>query len=82
MGVDHNARVGGTIQIVFSSLSNMKVCCVFSLESPHRRDSNEDTQHNIISIKKNKMHPKKFQIQFNVCSYGIIFVRDFRTSSK
>ena len=54
MGVEHNARVGDIIQIVFSSLSNMKVCCVFSLESPHRRDSNEDTQHNIISIKKKK----------------------------
>ena len=30
----------------------MKVCCVFSLESPHRGDPNEDTQHTIINIKK------------------------------
>ena len=29
----------------------MKVCCVFSLESPHRGDSNEYTQHFIINIK-------------------------------
>ena len=36
----------------FSSLSNMKVCCVFSLESPHRGDSNEYTQHAIINIKR------------------------------
>ena len=27
----------------------MKVCCVFSLESPHRGDSNEYTQHTIFS---------------------------------
>ena len=31
---------------------NMKACCVFSLESPHRGDSNEYTQHAIINIKK------------------------------
>ena len=33
---------------------NMKVCCVFSLESPHRGDSNEYTQHAIINTKKKK----------------------------
>ena len=31
----------------------MKVCCLFSLESPHRGDSNEYTQHTIFKIKKN-----------------------------
>ena len=30
----------------------MKVCCVFSLESPHRGDSNEYTQYTIFNIKK------------------------------
>ena len=30
----------------------MKACCVFSLESHHRGDSNEYTQHAIISIKR------------------------------
>ena len=30
----------------------MKVCCVFSIESPHRGDSNEHTQHTIINIKR------------------------------
>ena len=45
---------------------NMKVCCVFSLESPHRGDSNEYTQYTIFNIKKEN-HPKISQI----CSYGI-----------
>ena len=47
----------------------MKVCCVFSFESPHRGDSNEYTQHAIINIKKKITlnHPK----YNNVCSYGI-----------
>ena len=31
---------------------NMKVYCLFSLESPHRSDSNEYTQHTIFNIKK------------------------------
>ena len=30
----------------------MKVCCVFSLESPRRGDSNEVTQHTIFNIMK------------------------------
>ena len=30
----------------------MKVCCVVSLESPHRGDSNENTQYTISNIKK------------------------------
>ena len=29
------------------SVSNMKVCRVFSLESPHRGDSNEYKQHSL-----------------------------------
>ena len=30
----------------------MQICCVFSLESPHRGDSNEHTQDIIFNIKK------------------------------
>ena len=30
----------------------MKVCCVISLESPHRGDSNEYTQYTIFSTKE------------------------------
>ena len=33
----------------------MKVCCVFSLESPHRGDSNEYTQYTVFNIKKKKI---------------------------
>ena len=31
---------------------NMKVCCVFSLESPHGGDSNDYTQYTIFNIKR------------------------------
>ena len=37
---------------IFSIFINMKVCRVFSLESPHRGDSTEYTQHTIFNIKK------------------------------
>ena len=32
----------------------MKVCCMFSLESPHWGDSNEYTQYTIFNMKKKK----------------------------
>ena len=48
MSVNHSAMSGGMIRIHF----NMKVCCVFSLESPHRGDTNEYTQYAIVNIKK------------------------------
>ena len=41
MSVNHRARSGGVIGIAFQIFFNMKVCCVFSLELPHRGDSNE-----------------------------------------
>ena len=37
---------------ILSDFFNMKVCCVFSLELPHRGDSNEHTQYAIINIKR------------------------------
>ena len=47
----------------------MEVCCMFSLESPHRGDSNEYTQHAIINTKK------KITLNYptyeNVCTHGI-----------
>ena len=49
----------------FSIFFNMKVSCVFSLESPHRGDSNEYTQYTIFIIKKE--NPPKFS---QICSYG------------
>ena len=37
---------------IFLSFFNMKVYCAFSLESPHRGDSNEYTQYTVFNIKK------------------------------
>ena len=51
---------------IFSIFFNMKVKCVFSLESPHRGDSNECKQYTISQYKKEN-YPKLSQI----CSYGI-----------
>ena len=55
---------------------DMKVCCVFSLESPHQGDSNENTQYTIFNInKKNTLnYPKSAAKGF--------FPRDSGTSSK
>ena len=46
----------------FSILFNMKVCCLFSLESPHRGDSNEYTQYTIFNTIHN---PKSRAIGFS-----------------
>ena len=47
---------------------NMKVFCEFSIESPHRGDSNDYTQYTIFNMSKKKQ-PKLSQI----CNYGIFF---------
>ena len=49
---------------IFSIFFNMKVSCVFLLESPHRGDSSEKTQYTIFNIKQEN-HPKLSQI----CNY-------------
>ena len=61
MRVDYSARSGGLIWISSFICFEMKVHCVFSLESPHRGDSNEYTQYTIFNI-NTKKHPKLFQI--------------------
>ena len=48
---------------VFSIFFNMKVCCVFSLESPHQGDSNEYTQYTISQYNK-ESHPKSATMEF------------------
>ena len=69
MRVDYSARSGGIIGIIFFIFFNMKVCCVFSLESPHRGDSNEYAQYAIINVKKKiTLNYPKYN---NVCCYGI-----------
>ena len=61
---------------IFSISFNMKVCCVFSLESPHRGDSNEYKQYTIFNIKKKNTlnYPKSAAMGF--------FPWDSRTGSK
>ena len=61
---------------IISILFNTKACCVFSLESPHRGNSNEYTQHTIFNMNKinTLSYPKSAAIGF--------FPRDSRTSSK
>ena len=61
---------------IFSIFFNMKVCCVFSLESPHQVDSNEYTQNTIFNIKKKILlnYPNSVAIRF--------FPRDSRMRSK
>ena len=61
---------------IFSVFFNMKLFCVFSLESPHRGDSNEYTQYTIFNS-KNKIalnYPKSTAMGF--------FSRGLRTGSK
>ena len=65
MRVDNSAMSGGIIRIALI-FYNMKVYCVFTVESPHRGDSNEYTQY-IIFQYENEKRPKLSQI----CSYGI-----------
>ena len=79
MSANHSARSGGIIAISLSIFYNMKVCCVFSLESPHGGDSNEYTQHTIINIKKKitQITPNMILSEAKVC-----FPTDSRTSSK
>ena len=51
---DKHRQVRRNNKDVFSIFLNMKVCCLFSLELPHRGDFNEYTQHTIINVKKKK----------------------------
>ena len=44
MRVDYRRKVRRLNRDIFLIFFNMKVCCVFILESPHRGDSNEYTQ--------------------------------------
>ena len=51
---------------IFLMFFDMKVCCVFLIESPHRGDSNENTQYTIFNMnKKNTLnHPKSAAMGF------------------
>ena len=63
---------------IVSIFFNMKVYCVFSLESPHRGDSIEYTQYTIFNMKKEEHHTLS-----QICSYGIFskgLKNEFETS--
>ena len=63
MRTDYSVRSGSLIGIFFFIFFNMKVCCVFSLESPHRGDSNEYTQYTISNMnKKNTLNIQNLQL--------------------
>ena len=49
MSITYCARSWGISTDIFL---NLKICCVFLLESPHRGDSNTYTQYTIFNIKK------------------------------
>ena len=65
MSVDHSAKSGGLIGLYFQ-ISITKVYCVFTLESPHRGDSNEYTQYTIFNMnKKNTLNYPKSVAKVN-----------------
>ena len=66
ISVTHSADVMRHDRDIFSIFFNMKIYCVFLLESPQRGDSNEYTQYTISEYEKEN-HPKLSKI----CSYGI-----------
>ena len=61
---------------IFSIFFDIKVCCVFSLESPHQGDSNEYIQYTIFNIKK------KITLNYPKSAAMGFFPRDSRTNSK
>ena len=61
---------------IFLIFFNMKVYCVFSLESPRRGDSNENTQDTLFNRKK------KIFLSYLKSAAMDFFPRDSKTSSK
>ena len=61
---------------IFFISFKIKVYCVFSLESPHRGDSNVYTQYTIFIIKK------EITPDYSKSAAIGLFPRDSRTSSK
>ena len=69
-------QVGRHNRDIFSIFFNMKVFCVFSLESPRRGDSNEYTQYTIFNIKR------KIDLNYLKSAAMGFFPRDSSTNSK
>ena len=77
MGVNHSAWFNRRHnRDIISVFFNMKVSCVFSLESPHRGDSNEYTQYTIFNMKK------KITLNYPKSAAMGFFPRDSRRSLK
>ena len=73
----HSAKSGGIIGISLSIFFNLKkVCCMLSVESPHRGDSKEYTQYIIFNIKK------KITVNYPKFAGMEFFPKESRTSSK
>ena len=58
--------LNGNIFLIFF---NMKVCYVFSLESPHRGDSNEYTQHTIFLLEEMDFISLKLSFRSSTSNY-------------
>ena len=58
----------------------MKICCVFSSESPEGGNSNEYTQHNLSIY--NRKPPEIIPHTIMPAAMGVLSVRDSRTNSK
>ena len=58
--------LNGNIFLIFF---NMKVCYVFSLESPHRGDSNEYKQHNIFLLEEMDFISLKLPFRSSTSNY-------------
>ena len=78
MSVNHSARLEGLKGISFRLFFNMKVSCVLTLESPHRGDFNEYTQH---FHNYNFHNKKKITIDCPTSAAMGFFPKDSRTSS-
>ena len=57
---------------IYSVFLNMEVCCVFSVELPHRGDSKKYTQYTIFNIKKKitLYYPKSAAMGFFQGTHG------------
>ena len=78
MRVDYSAGLGGFIGTILTFF-NMNVCCLFSLESPHRGEFNEYTQYTDHFQYKIEHHSKLIQIgSYNIFSKGL--KKEFETA--
>ena len=66
MSVKYSARSGGIIGIYFRFFFQVNVYCMFSLELPHRGDSNDYTYYTTFNMKKDITHnyPKSAAMEF------------------